>query len=240
MVSFLRGALIALLALVLVACSANSRIVRVYDGTERPISQVSRVIVPGDIQLVEIDGIKQQTYLLENISITYELTPGKHRLVYRYSSIWSLPGASVDSDEPKVETIESPLRELVWEFRAGEVYTLDFKRPEDRAEAQQFAAGFSASLITENGRRVTSDAPHRGGGESVALASVPPTPSVAAPAVVAGAAAGTAVAAQPGLPTPATVAAPVDGNLSRLDALKVMWSQANAEEKREFLRWAFQ
>jgi hypothetical protein len=38
----------------------------------------------------------------------------------------------------------------------------------------------------------------------------------------------------------APVTASVDPDFSSLDALKAIWENANATEKKEFLRWAFQ
>jgi len=47
-----------------------------------------------------------------------------------------------------------------------------------------------------------------------------------------------AAAATAALTTPVT--ASVDPDFSSLDALKAIWENANATEKKEFLRWAFQ
>jgi len=228
-------------------CSAQSMIVRTYDGPPLDSGQVASILVPEDINLVSVDGRPQKDYLLDNLDLTYEVTPGPHRLVYRYSSIWSKPAAT--KEDSKVDVIESSLRELIYDFKAGVRYELAFARPEDREKARLFAEGFSAYLVTSEGQRVMSDSDYRGEPVAPGVAtSDGATSGLATPGVAAGAIVGGAAVAGVAAGSTASSAAvagasgtlqPTSG-LSRLEGLKTLWSDATPEEKKEFLRWAFQ
>jgi hypothetical protein len=232
------GRFIGLVSLLtLGGCSASSMIVRSYDGDALPSQQVARVVVPADIKLESIDGKEQKQYLLDSLALTYEMLPGSHTLVYRYSEIWAKPPGG--PDEAKVETVESGLRQLAHDFKAGDNYELTFSRPKDRMAAKAATGAFSAWLVTVDGKKQASDtayvpsAPVPQGGSPMTTAAVV-APVVVAPAVAA-TVAPTAGGAIPAKPAPASSTS----GLSRLDALKALWSDTSAEDKKAFLQWAF-
>lgn len=212
-------------------CSASSRIVRTYDGEPLAADQVARLLVPSDIKLMEVDGVAQKEYLLDNLALTYELKPGPHRLVYRYTAIWSKPGGGEDA--PKVDVIESSPRQVEFVFKPGVDYTLSFERPESRAQAFAMAPRFSASLADVGGRTLVRDQAYQA--PVVALAAAGVSAAQGAPSAVAPLAGGSPDAAAGGV-----LSGPATGGLPRLDALKLLWEQASPEDKKEFLRWAFQ
>jgi uncharacterized protein YccT (UPF0319 family) len=232
--SFIKYPVICACFIALIGCSANSMIVRTYQGEVLSQEQVARLLVPQEIELKFVDGIKQKDYLLDNLALTYELTPGVHRIVYKYSSIWSKPPAS--QEDSKVEVIESSQRELVYNFKAGQQYTLTFENPDDRSQARVFAETFSAHLASADGKRIMADSVyHPSETSSVAVGAVVGT-SVAVDAGASSVAASTGQVVAPALPA----AMPEGAGLSRLDGLKTLWAEASADEKKEFLRWAFQ
>lgn len=216
------------MVLILGGCSANSMIVRNYDGGALPAQQVAQVVVPEEITLEMIDGKEQKKFLLDNLALTYELLPGTHSLVYRYSEIWAKPPGS--TDESKVDVVESGLRELAFDFKAGEHYELTFDRPADRIAAKAAANHFSARLVTTDGKVKVADANY-----------VPVTPVVSESAGVAAATVGAsaAVVTTSAAAAPAVVSAPSTSGLSRLEALKTLWGETSAEDKKAFLQWAF-
>ena len=241
--SFIRGCfqwMVVLVAVVLVsACTASSRVIKVYEGDTLPPAQVAKLEVPEDIDLIELDGEAQKDYLLENLALTYDLRPGEHMVVYKYSGLWAKVRQSDDSGEPRAELVESELRQAKVNLVAGRTYTFNFVRPESRSDAQEFAKTFSAVIVTDEGRSVAKDSRYvKPASVPVVAATTGQAATTAFPsATTTGAATGTTgIAAIPAAPISSTM----DAGLSRLDALKVLWGKSSAEEKKEFLRWAFQ
>ncbi|WP_020410279.1 DUF2057 family protein [Hahella ganghwensis] len=229
-----------MMAVVLSACTASSRVVKTYEGDTLDKSQVAKLVTPEDVDIVEIDGVKQKEYLLESMSLTYDLLPGEHVVVFKYNGLFSKVRESDDADAPRAELVQSDLRQARFSASAGQTYTFNFKRPENKAAAEVFAKTFQAVIVNNDGRSVAKDSKY------VKPAVVASKPAAAqAPAVTAFPVA-PSVQTATGTSAPAVQAAsvapsaPLDAGLSRLDALKVLWGKASAEEKKEFLRWAFQ
>ncbi|WP_168188245.1 DUF2057 family protein [Hahella sp. CCB-MM4] len=219
-------------AVVLSACTASSRVVKVYEGDTLDKSQVAKLVTPEDIDVIEIDGIKQKEYVLESMSLTYDLLPGEHVVVYKYNGLFSKVRDSNDADAPRAELIQSEQRQVKFNASAGQTYNFNFKRPGSKNEAREFVETFQAAIVTESGRSVAKDSKYV---KPATIVSPAQTPAVTAFPV---ASAPVATTAAPAAQTAGV--APVDAGLSRLDALKVLWGKASAEEKKEFLRWAFQ
>ncbi len=222
-------------AVILSACSASSRVVKVYEGDTLDKSQVAKLVTSEDIDVVEIDGVKQKDYLLENMSLTYDLLPGEHVVVFKYTGLFSSVRQSDDPDAPRAELVESELRQVRFNASAGQTYNFNFKRPESKEAAREFAKSFSAALVTVDGRSVAKDSKYvKPTAVALSAASAPAVTAFPLSGSTSAGVATSAPAAQ------AAVVAPVDAGLSRLDALKVLWGKSSAEEKKEFLRWAFQ
>lgn len=244
-----------MLAAILMGCSASQRVVKTYEGPALPENQLARLQVPEDIKIIEIDGIRQKTYLLDNLALTYSLLPGEHTIVYQYSSIWARAKRTSDAVEPRVDLIQSDLRQVRMVFQPAETYTFSFQKPSDKREAVNFANQFAAVIVDENNKKIAGDSPvstaparmastiqdpvtagndatHSAGSKNLAAAGIgtirPAGPNTAQAA---------ATATQQGN---IQMVAPVEAGLSRLDAIKVLWAKASAEEKKAFLRWAFQ
>ena len=223
-----------LLAIVtLAACSASSRVVRTYEGEALDASRVARLLKPQDIEILSVDGKETKSFLMDNLAMTYELVPGQHTVVFRYSTLWSIPGKK-QTGEANAEEIRSERVQVTFNAVAGRTYTFEVPEPGSRAEAVRAAQTFSTRLIDENKRSIAVStayvAPSRLG-ETAAASGAP-----VAPVVVDGG----AVAPNAAANVPVVPAATPGGNLSNLDALKVLWQNASTEDKKEFLRWAFQ
>jgi len=242
--------LIIPLFLITVACSSSQRIVKTYEGESLPDDQVAKLKAPEDIEIVEIDGVRQKTYLLDNLSLTYSLMPGERTIAYRYSSIWSRRKESDDADEPRVDVIESDLQQVTMLFQPGESYSFRFPRPANKSEAAALAPDFAAAIVDSSGAPVAEGIPFVAGttigtGADAGGASLdqgegggPETTPLSNDRTSQSAAEN--VDATNNLATSQQKLPPVEAGLSRLDAIKVLWSRASAEEKKEFLRWAFQ
>ncbi len=249
---------LALTTAFLWGCSASDRVVKTYEGPSLAEEQLAKLVTREDIRIIEIDGVKQQEYLLNNLALTYDLLPGEHIIAYQYRSIWARKKQSDDSDEPSANIAESGLRQVRMVFQPGQTYSFEFAKPSSFREAQAFAQNFSATLVDGNGRMVARDSAY--GTAAVATASKQPSASnqvavkpVPSPDLKREAVASAAPVAATTLPNTTlpnaevsaameapSVVTPVEAGLSRLDAIKVLWTKATAEEKKEFLRWAFQ
>lgn len=239
------------LSLVMVACSSSQRIVKTYEGETLPDDQLAKLKAPEDVEIVEIDGVAQKTYLLDNLSLTYSLLPGEHTITYRYSSIWSRRKKSDDADEPSVDVIKSDLQQVTMLFQPGQSYSFRFPRPANKREAAVLAPDFTAAIVDSTGSQVAEGIPFTAGATIGTVAdagsgfmdqgevgggpeTTPPLNDRTSQLATENAGSTKDTAANPQkLP-------PVEAGFSRLDAIKVLWSRATADEKKEFLRWAFQ
>jgi len=217
----------------LLAACQSSPVVKLYDGAERPVSQVSVLQVPTTLDIITING-RSPTGMNNSFVAGHReihLSPGSYQVVAYYREIWEPDSTSsheVLRSEPAIFTIEG---------RAGGRYILEYNKPEDVDEARELAAnfrGWSRDLAT--GQRVDSEPSgmarpgllsnvNIGGAAPVVSNSVVMPVSANAPAAAA-------------LPAPVqSEANSATGNNAYLDMLKAYWSQASAEERRTFLLW---
>ena len=223
----LKRVTILLAILMLVACSASDRIVKTYEGAFLADSQVGKLLAPKEIKIEQIDGVKQKNYLMENMDLTYDLLPGEHVIVYRYSTIWARKKQTDDIDEPNVEVVESSLRQIRLVVEPQMNYQFSFDNASNRREAAALATKFSASVVDGSNRLVAKDAVYDPK-KVVALAHTNSQTTGGKP-----------VSSGVKSVSPSQVN-PVDAGLSRLEALKVLWDKASPEEKKVFLKWAFE
>ncbi|MCG8612394.1 MAG: DUF2057 domain-containing protein [Pseudomonadales bacterium] len=236
------AAFFCLILLIVSGCSSNYP-VRVYEGPTIPDDQVVLLKVPEDINVISIDGQKMTSYLLENLSIDYYLKPGPHSVVFQYSGIWSVPSVESSDGKANVELIESEYVQLQFSAKPGEHYVLQHDNPPTRSSARVSAAKFKASVVDSNERLIATSEDY------VVPTNVPDV--VGAEAVTSAQQAGkaqTVVASAQGKasekavqqPQSAPVKLPVSESLPTLDAMKVLWQGASKDEKKAFLKWAFQ
>lgn len=213
--------LVVLVSLTLIGCSSAMKRVQTWEGPAAEADQVALLKAPGAINVLEVNGHPVDNFLLDDLALDYELLPGDNRVVVTHKTIWA-KNTVVKNGESKVHTVVSEPQQFDITARAGETYTFDIPKPASRSEAEALAADFSGRIVDQTGRVVA---------EAKAYSAKPRQ--------------------LPVLPTRSPVvendkgAAPVaeaanDEAVDTLEALKLMWERANAEEKRAFLRWAFE
>ncbi|WLQ14039.1 DUF2057 domain-containing protein [Hahella aquimaris] len=235
--SWLQSSLVVALAVAISACG-TTRAIKTYDGQTLGDGQVAKVMAPAEIELLEIDGVSQKSFLLENINLTYDILPGQRTLVYRYTSIWAKTRESDDSDAEHVDKVVSDRFQVTVDMQPGQVYTFGFNKPDSKREAEAFARAPEIALVDSANRVVANSGPY----QPAVVAATQPT--VTQPSAVGTVRANSPVVtpSQPtqGVQAPANAAvSPSDAGISRIEALKVLWEKASAEEKKQFLRWAF-
>lgn len=215
----IRGYALVFIAVVMTAlsgCSSTLKRVQTWEGGDVDASQLAILKAPGQIEVVEVNGHDVGNFLLEDLALDYELLPGQNVIVFQYKTIWS-KNTAVERGESKVNIVESGPQQFVLDVRAGEEYSFVLPEPQNYREAEAMAQNFRAQLADGSGRIVASSEAYR-----------EPVDAVAA----------TGVSGMPGS-VPVVPMVP-GGDLNALDGLKVLWERASADEKREFLRWAFQ
>ncbi|RMF18433.1 MAG: DUF2057 domain-containing protein [Gammaproteobacteria bacterium] len=219
--------------LVVTGCTAPGSI-KTWEGPDRSAAETGVLIAPPDIKVVSIDGVEQREYLLDALTLRYQLLPGKRVVVFRYAGLYANTSAS--DEESKSVVIESPDQVAVIDVQPGETYEIVFERPETPNSARALAAAFSAEVVGSQGGRFAVEP--WDGSRYQARAE-----AIAAGRVKAGDSPLLAGECEPGQPHESAVGNN-DGSglapgMSRIDALKVVWGQASAAEKKAFLRWAF-
>ncbi|MGM0571474.1 MAG: DUF2057 family protein [Pseudomonadota bacterium] len=224
--------LIVLLAVMVIAGCSSTGVSRVktYDGGSSA-GGVGVLKAPSTIKVQEVNGRKVGNFLLEDLALDYELQPGRNIVVFTHKTIWAKTGVVRDG-ESAVHVVETEHQQVVIDARAGEEYRFDIPKVNNRREAERFAADFSVAVVAEGGGTVARSQPFEGYPQEQQ----------------------TAGAAQVVTPVPAQSSQSPDGQgaaayqegqggagsrVETLEALKMLWERASGDEKREFLRWAF-
>lgn len=208
-----KGALLLLLVVLISACSGKA--VKTYEGAALPEGEVALLIAGDNIEVTRVDGKEMKKYLLSEIDTTYALTPGKHRIVFNYTSVWAV--APRGPEDPRSELVESPLQVVEIEVQAGDRLSFEFDEVADVREARAFAERFTANVVDNQGQVIATSDLYR---EAV-------EPQVAEQTVE------QANVAEDGSTSKT-------GGLPALEAMKVIWEGASPEDKKAFLKWAYQ
>lgn len=215
----LRLGVLALLSLLLVACSSG-KIIKTYEGEALANEQVAVLTAPDNISLISVNGKRVPKYLLSTINVNYGLKPGVNVVVFEYESVWAVPkkGDSLPS-----ELVQSGRKEVVIDALAGERYNFTFDQVENLAQARELASNFVAELVDSHANVVATSTDQ----------------GVYAPPVV--------TPSNQGLTGQAMVSnrrhddnRRANSDLPTLEALKVLWKRASADDKKAFLEWAFE
>jgi len=196
----------------LAGCASSVTRVDTWEGASPQASEAAVIKAPGEIQVSRINGRSMTRFLMDDLALDYGVLPGSNELIFTYKTIWAKTGV-VQNGESKVYVIESEPQVIRFNARAGAVYRFRFNKPSSRREAEAMLPEFSADLVTEAGERVASSGKWR---ESVSPAS----------------------ARTPIGHTETDTGAELSA--STLEQLQTLWDQATEEEKRTFLRWAFE
>ncbi|HBS14396.1 MAG TPA: DUF2057 domain-containing protein [Alcanivorax sp.] len=232
-------ALIAAAAFLLTACS-RSPVVQLYEGAKQPDSQVLTIRVPSDLEVFTINGseVDGVNTFFNTDHKDLKVTPGRYEILAYYKRLWDL-----DADSHEVMKSDPAL--FVVDGKAGEVYRLDFERPQNVTQARALEEDFSGWVENMNsGEKTPSQASglvlNRGflapitgtEVETKGASAVQPKAAEAVTPAPAAPKAGSANGSEGG--------ASSSGQANYLDTLKAQWNQATQEERRQFLQWISQ
>lgn len=208
----------AALLLVLAGCSSAITKLETWEGSPASAVNSATLEAPGAIQVIEVNGRPMTTYLMDDLALDYSLLPGENELVFTYKTIWAKAEA-VENGESKVHVIKSEPQVVHFEAAPNETYRFEFDKPGSRRQAQEMIPQFSAAIVGADGQAVAQSSDWSPG-DSVAGERTP-MPSESSGA--------------------ASDSEAVSGSAeSSLDRMKAVWETASDEEKKAFLRWAFE
>lgn len=206
----LRLFVFALAAAMLAGCASSLARIQTWEGE---VAEGGRALLkaPGEIQVVRVNGLSMSNFLMDDLALNYDLLPGENQIVFNYKTIWAKTGVVRDG-ESKVHVVETEPHAVSFVAQAGETYSFQFDKPESRREAEALQESFSGAIVDGAGLEVASFELWNG-------------------------------------ETPDPARTPVSGDQREttgttggdtLGQLKALWQNASEEEKRTFLRWAFE
>ncbi len=203
--------------------------VQTWEGEKLNAGEMALLKAPSSIRIMSVNGKSMPDYLLDNLAVDYQLKPGITRVTYRYESVWASNQKNEEGKNVPV-VVRSTAQDLRFNALAGEVYEFRFAQPADRIEAQRLASDFKVELVTAAGRSILQlpDLVEK----SEITATEPTTPETVSTATLHANQLSEKQA-------PEKLPQQSGKEMQRLDALKSIWGSASAEEKKEFLRWAF-
>ena len=206
--------LLAVLASVVMAgCASSVARVDTWEGQLPATTKPAVLQAPGEIQVVSVNGRNMTNFLIEDLALDYGLLPGENEVVFRYKTIWAKSGV-VRNGESKVHVIESSNQVARFTASPDAVYGFEFDKPASRQEAETMMESFSAKIVAGNGTVVAVS--EEWDGQSRLTDSRTPVPASGVEST--------------GLPQ--------EGGT--LEKLKAIWADASDEDKKAFLRWAFE
>jgi len=206
-----KSLLTGILVLALAGCASSISRVETWEGEPANAGDAATLKAPGEIQVSRVNGRSVTNFMMDDLALDFALLPGQNEVVFTYKTIWARSGV-VENGESKVHVVESGPQVVRFDAAPGEVYRFEFDKPSTRDEAEQMIEDFSAAIVTDSGQQVASSA------------EWDPKQSVASRTPIPGAEGS---------------GAGVSGDTA-LEQLKSIWATASEEEKRAFLRWAFE
>lgn len=207
-----RAGLVPVIVMSLVGCASSVSVVETWEGNPAAASNAATLEAPGEIRVTRVNGRVMTNFLMDDLALDYALLPGETEVVFVYKTIWAKSGV-VRNGESKVHVIESKPQVVRFEAEAGETYRFDFEPPESRQEAEQEMPEFSADIVSSAGTAVASSAVWDGQEQMTASRT----------------------------PIPASTSDSDDpSGDNALEQLKTIWETASDDEKKAFLRWAFE
>ena len=205
--------LAVLISVVMVGCASTVARVDTWEGQLPATTKPAVLQAPGEIQVISVNGRNMTNFLIEDLALDYGLLPGENEVVFRYKTIWAKSGV-VRNGESKVHVIESSNQVARFTASPDAVYGFEFDKPASRQEAETMMESFSAKIVAGNGTVVAVS--EEWDGQSRLTDSRTPVPASGVEST--------------GLPQ--------EGGT--LEKLKAIWADASDEDKKAFLRWAFE
>jgi len=228
----MRSLFVVAMACLLAACAQQPH-VQLYSGQPLPENQVLTLLVPSELEIRSING---QPYSAANAMFgandkQLHLQPGAYRVHAFYKNGFDVDGGISH------EVVRGRTAIFDIDGQAGELWRLEFKRPQNLAEARAFETEFPAwALNTRSGERVEAQAGNRNTSVFNAMlisSEIAPEASSVAPLGSATAAA-QSVSLQP---APMAQAA-LPHSDATLNTLQQMWNLLTPESRAAFLKWA--
>lgn len=228
----LRALLVLVACVFLLSACARNPVVQLYDGEPRADDQIMTVRVPSQIEVYSINGSKVSgvNSFFNAGDKDLKLLPGRYEIIAYYKELWDL-------DANNHEVLKSDPTKFIVNGKAGQLYRVDYDRPQNADQARTLEANFKGWVEEVNsGEKIPSQNSglvlDRGILAPLTGSEVKPADNTPKP--------GTAIA-----PQQATQAASESASTSQsvapaasyLDTLKAQWHQATPAERREFLQW---
>lgn len=201
-----------LIAILLAGCGTTMSRVQTWEGEKASGTETAVLDAPGTVRVQSVNGQSMTSYFLEDLDLSYELLPGKNRIVFIRKTIWA-KAARVEDGESSVHTVKTAPREVVIDARPGGQYRFEAPSPGTRKEAMATIDQYLATIVDADD-------------QTLAKAGPVSTPTETAKAVAKG--------------SDGQARSGPGNDLSTLDALKTLWKKASSEEKQKFLDWAFE
>lgn len=205
-----RWGLSGILLLALAGCSSNVAKVETWQGSPASATNAATLEAPGPIQVSQVNGQKMTSFLMDDFALNYALLPGENEVVFTHKTIWAKSGV-VENGESKVHVVKSAPQVVRFNAEPDAVYRFRYDQPKSRSEAEEMLEGFSATVIEEDGQVVAESSVWEPSKVSDR------TPSLSG-----------------------SQAAEAASGGSALNTLKSVWATATEDEKKAFLRWAFE
>lgn len=235
-----------LLILVLSACAQNP-VRKLYEGEERPQSEIAVVRVPIELEIMRINGerIEGLNTLFSPQHKDLHLLPGEYRILAYYKDLWELSGDGHD-------VIKTDPALFVVNAKAGQTYDLGFEEPQNLEEARQLEKKFSGHVLnTDTGKKTPTRASGLAFQSGIAgsLGAITGVGAVEQTGNTGNQSSSTVAPLKkaesdnqqdnaPGSANdPQGKSSQADSEQNYLNMLKAYWSQATKEERRAFLEW---
>ena len=227
----MRSLFVIAMACLLAACAQQPH-VQLYSGAALPESQVLTLLVPSELEIRSING---QPHSAANTMFgasdkRLHLQPGAYQVQAFYKNGFDINGGMSH------ELVRSRTAIFNFEGQAGEVWRLEFDRPQNLAEARAFETDFPAwALNTRSGERIEAEAGNR---NTSVLSAMLGSTEVAAEATSVAPLGSTAQGVSLN-PAPAA-AASLPHSDATLTTLQQMWNLLTPQSREAFLKWAQQ
>lgn len=206
----IRGVILASVLTALVGCSSGLSTIQTWESTADRPESPALLASPSSIKVREVNARRMSSFIMDDLALEYELVPGRNEVVFTYKTIWA-KNTVVDNGESKVHVVETPRQVFRFDAQPGATYRFDVEKPDRRAGAEALSENFTARLLDSESK------------------------------VVAESSLWVAKEDQPRSPVPSQTENRTTGEAAtNLERLKSIWAETSEEEKREFLRWAFE
>lgn len=238
--------LFCLAAAVLLSACAQQAPVKLYSGSEQPVSQVVLVEMPNTLEVLDINGqpAPAANRMMGNDLRELQLQPGQYRINAYFEDGYDIGGGLSH------EIVRTRSATFSIDGKAGDVWRLEFPEPSNLKDAQAMKDSFAGAAVnTRTGERVaTVPGPAYvsmlgqmlGTGSAVAAADGDAIAPLGAPRQAAAQPA--AMAAAP-VVVPSQAATPqqtLPANDATLSTLKQLWLMLSPQSRQAFLDWTAQ